>query len=345
MRRVRPLESRPVFRLEVPAVAGSRSLVGATSLELESGALATSGCLACTDEPCRRFATDEVKRAARVETPAAPDEAVCPVDALSRDDDGVMVVDAAPCFGCGLCAVRCPVGAIWIKEEVGAAVVERPGSHYKSEYLDESIFAELRTKLKQCLNAEAPPFADASIVSKQVEWAEAALGDQLGQRAFRLMVRNAFLLSGSASRLKIQGDNNAFAELVVDDGAWLAVVEIEPGGDLLDALRRALAGSAISISRCGADPSELLQAIVVSRLPNYRVDYYEVVRNFQTRLGVVTCTIPLAVLLLGIRSGGLGVAELIEAACDKLGDGSVDGLEAKFGSIGDAVAAGLAPAK
>ncbi len=46
---------------------------------------------------------------------SAPCMAVCPVDALSRDDDlGRVVIDYDLCIGCKLCVAACPFGGMGI---------------------------------------------------------------------------------------------------------------------------------------------------------------------------------------------------------------------------------------
>lgn len=51
--------------------------------------------------------------------PACADS--CPERAISRDEDGVMVVDAGKCNGCGECVAACPYGAIIIDDATGLA--------------------------------------------------------------------------------------------------------------------------------------------------------------------------------------------------------------------------------
>jgi len=48
---------------------------------------------------------------------------VCPVKAISRDDEaGAVVVDVDLCIGCRMCTVVCPVGAISINYASGKAI-------------------------------------------------------------------------------------------------------------------------------------------------------------------------------------------------------------------------------
>ena len=55
--------------------------------------------------------------------PSDPSRDVCPTDAINWDAAGEMpTIEAESCIGCGLCAVRCPYGAISLSPD-GIAVV------------------------------------------------------------------------------------------------------------------------------------------------------------------------------------------------------------------------------
>jgi carbon-monoxide dehydrogenase iron sulfur subunit len=49
-------------------------------------------------------------------------EAVCPARAISRNNDGVLIVDESKCVGCRLCEIACPVGAITVNPEKHVAL-------------------------------------------------------------------------------------------------------------------------------------------------------------------------------------------------------------------------------
>lgn len=42
--------------------------------------------------------------------------AVCPTQAVHRDEDDAVRVAPMKCIGCGLCSIACPFGAIWLDE-------------------------------------------------------------------------------------------------------------------------------------------------------------------------------------------------------------------------------------
>jgi Fe-S-cluster-containing dehydrogenase component len=43
----------------------------------------------------------------------------CPVKALKKRNDGIVIVDTTLCNGCKLCIETCPIKAIWFNEESG----------------------------------------------------------------------------------------------------------------------------------------------------------------------------------------------------------------------------------
>ena len=63
-------------------------------------------CMQCADSPCT---------------------GVCPVSATYRTDDGIVLVDARRCIGCGYCVVACPYGARYLVPAAETAPNDTPG--------------------------------------------------------------------------------------------------------------------------------------------------------------------------------------------------------------------------
>lgn len=322
-------------------------MLGPTTVNDARGDAFKSGCIACPDEPCLQFSPDEVDKEARIVSATDLDRSVCPTGAIGRRGDGLVEVDPSSCIGCGLCVVRCPVGAIWIDEEVASARVEQLDfASFDQVELAPEEFLERRRIIAEALQPESAPFKRADIVASQVDWATPLIQRSDGQHILRLLARNTFLIAAAASRLKRVGDNNAICELLVDiDDGPLLLIEVEPSGETLDAMRRALAGCAIAIARQGVGPEELAAALVVSRLPNKRVDYYAVVDDIRSRLGIETYTVPLALALLVIRSGGAASPKRLMAFGPVSDKKALVTIEGQYGSIGDPIRAGIAPPK
>lgn len=289
----------PTFK---PESGGQRGLFFPGEYAIPKGQ-AASACLACIDTPCRTFTQRDVSAPVAIDTPVYPDLTVCPVDALTiLGGSGIPTVDEALCVGCGICVARCPVGAIHLDPDSAVAVISEPTSEYELQELTFNEFISEREVLARAIRSEDAPYADAGRVRNQIRRINEHLVRGNEQRTFRLLARNGFLTLGYAARLKNPGDNNAFAELVVGEGENVILLEIETGGDTLDAFRRSMSGVAVARSRYGVSPEQIAAGVVLDRLPNERVDYYEAVKNAAARIGVELRSLPVAALLLGIRS-------------------------------------------
>lgn len=266
-----------------------------------------SPCWLCADAPCAKFAQEEVGRPLPIEAPLNPDSSVCPTDALSIGVGGLPVVDQQVCIGCGLCVIRCPVGAIHLDKRSAVAVVSGPATGKSTSPVE---FELERALAENSLDPESAPFLDADLASVQVE---RTMHIQLGPRpaaALRRLVRNAFLLDGAPTRMSNPGDNSAWAEVAtaamdrIHARATVGAVQIEAGSLSLDAHRRLLAGTAVAISRWGVSKADLVPIIVVVAQPNLRTDYYRILSDVRKYLDMRIRTVPLAVLYLGIRDRG-----------------------------------------
>jgi ferredoxin len=264
---------------------------------------------------------------------------------MALGEDGVPIIDELACVGCGLCVARCPVGAISLEPDTGLADIEDDdqGAFVSAPY-EPSAFAAHRNRIASLLIPEEVPYSDAQLVQVQIDRLSAFAVPVALQRVYRLLARNAFLSLGLSARLKNPGDNNAFAELAIGSEATLVLVEVEPNGDVLDAFRRVISGVAVVRNRYKVGEADVIPCVVMDRLPNVRVDYYEAVKNARDRIGVSVRSLPAASLLLGIRSSDHRLLQLIRelAVLDSLRPSMEDQASALWGPVHGA---GLSPAK
>lgn len=87
-------------------VVGDRSVLSLSAgLKRPGEEQFPSACLRCPDEPCRSFSTEAVGLWNSIKY-------VCPVDAIQAPASVTGPDITSACVACGLCAMRCPVGAI-----------------------------------------------------------------------------------------------------------------------------------------------------------------------------------------------------------------------------------------
>jgi len=75
----------------------------------------------------------------------------CPMEALTRDGDGGIRLDAARCIGCGLCVTTCPSGSLTLVRKPEAEQREVPAT-FRQTYVE---MAKRRGKLKPAKLAKA----------------------------------------------------------------------------------------------------------------------------------------------------------------------------------------------
>lgn len=94
-----------------------------TLVEFDNGKKIFSSCIGCHDTPCMTFSETEVTPSNFSNFPADRNTDVCATGAISLQN-GYMppIIDSNKCILCGVCAARCPVGAISINPNTGAAI-------------------------------------------------------------------------------------------------------------------------------------------------------------------------------------------------------------------------------
>ncbi len=113
----------------------------AAGKDVESAFFMPRLCMQCANSPCT---------------------GVCPVGATYRTEDGVILVDARRCIGCGYCVVACPYGARYIVPAGDRAPNDTPGVADKCTWCYHRIS---RNQLPACVEVcpvGARRFGDAS---------------------------------------------------------------------------------------------------------------------------------------------------------------------------------------
>lgn len=269
---------------------GQAVLVDSRDTEIDSS------CVNCFDSPCLAFSSAEVSREGIVASPVDPRTDVCPFAAISRSD-GRIRIDESRCVGCAVCIPRCPVGAIYWKSRLVDVHVVGKGTDYRAFAENDADFRHHVSSIQELLQAESPTF-NRSRYSNAVSALLVASGSRTGPDLIRNYVRSVSLLRGGPARLKIVGDNSAWAELALFHNDLIFPTELEAGGDCLDAARRLLSGCAQLIHRYNVAREVIIPIVVVANMPNQRSDYYQIVRDVNLEIGIKIRTVPLAVVAL-----------------------------------------------
>lgn len=237
-------------------------------------------CLRCPDEPCVRFSADESGGGTTIP--------VCPTDAIhgARSAEGPSISEA--CIACGLCVIRCPVGALHLTDE-GVRVVAPDESHTEPATSD-AEFAQGRFD------------AGAIVEWTEDEWEESirSLSEAAaarGQNAFYPLVAHLFTAAGHPAWRPARGDTSNRIDLILANDEDSLPVEIKSGGETpiinVKSVQQALENRVVLDQRTffPADPASATLVVGVAYPPT-RSDVTELVADiaaaFDVNIGLVS---------------------------------------------------------
>jgi Fe-S-cluster-containing hydrogenase component 2 len=274
-----------------PVVVDYRDGHQRPTVQLRDGKHGAGSCLGCYNSPCMRLNSSEQVMPKELDSyPGNPDLNVCPTDAILWNENLIsplVVVDK--CIGCGLCAARCPYGAISLMYS-GCAVVH-------DDDPDSLTTAAIETKphIPQIATAHRGALGRIETPSLR-RFPESVL--RLPDGAKSLLVRNLLIQVGFSCRIRRQGDTNMRIDAAgsLDDGR-IAVIEIELSNCVLESPRALLEDLAVLHGRYKIDIARVDPVSVILSLPNVRSEYYQVIDDIHKILGVRCRTITIGALL------------------------------------------------
>ena len=257
---------------------------------------AKSSCLGCINPHCLWFSEEEISCSKVENFPGDKTTDVCPVQAIKWDFDKERpVIDSRKCINCGLCASRCPVGAIYFNRKIvinyedSNAVKCLPASDENAKAQREQLSKLQHVKRGGVLIQESDPLL------------EQIYGDLLNIRSndHNTVVRNLLIGLGCNCSMRRIGDVYTRMDAVYSTvSESFGAVEVEFGRDTLDASRGILDDIAVLHTRYGI-PKETNDAVVVClQLPNARQGYWQVIRDIRIVEGLRINTVTVGALLL-----------------------------------------------
>jgi hypothetical protein len=165
------------------------------------------------------------------------------------------------------------------------------------------------TSIREARSAELrwdQPQVDALVPSFAIridDW----LAHDMNESTARGFARAALSVEGLDPQLAIVGDNGPWPEATALVGGHLLLLEITPGIDLLDPLRRLIVAYAHvtqRLARSGLDSLKVSLAVVSGGVPNRRTDSYRLVQDIEGYLGIDTHLLPAGALALMLTRPG-----------------------------------------
>ena len=242
------------------------------------------------------FDEKEIVSASLPDFPADKNPSVCPSGAITRSNGGSPVIDSESCMLCGVCASRCPVGAI--KMDPHACVNDAASPAFATTEDDSEADAVLKMlsgiPRKGAFLSESDTVVDELIDRLSSAWSKT------GDRFPDYLARSLLVATGCGAAMRRKGD--VFARMDIVLGApWpeFGCAEAEFGDvAVLDAPRDLLDDLAVSVGRHSKNIKNITALVVTDVLPNRRSEYWRIIQDIKNVLGVRIGTVTVLSLCL-----------------------------------------------
>lgn len=270
-------------------------------VSFSDGSKSASSCLRCVPAPCMTYNDLEVVSSSLPDFPADRNPSVCPTGAISRENYAAPTIFPDACMFCGVCASRCPVGAIRMGPYAVVDDTRRdafPETDDPTEF--QAALSAFRSipKTGQFLR-ESDVLVDRMRSKLLAAWA--GVGDRFPDH----LARNLLIAAGAGAAMRRKGDNAIRIDIVLG-APWptFGCAEAEFGDvAMLDAPRDLMDDIAVCVGRFGKNKDSLVALVITDVLPNRRSEYWRIIQDIREVLGVRIGTVTVLALCLLIWNG------------------------------------------
>lgn len=247
-------------------------------IQLSNGEHIQSACLNCTKKTCLSF--DESHQSNIVDVVFSSD--VCPTNALYLDEYEQIAVDEINCIGCGLCATRCPTGAIYLSNE--KAIIHRDSKHLTIGKLPDKID----------MNYTGYLVSNIEIITSKII-------NEINKRSkanfiVNNFIKSCFMVFGFKVIKPRIGDVNLRMDLILETEQDLLIVEVDNLGSP-DTVRDIIDDVAIFCNKYDRKLEEISGLSCLLEFPNKRSEYYELITDTMNVLKLNIYSLSVGVLL------------------------------------------------
>ena len=265
-----------------------------TLVHFAEGKSSTTTCLRCPDTPCMVLREEEIECSSLSAFPTDKTPDLCAAGAMSvRLEVGVPTIDADRCIACGICANRCPTGAIYLDTVTGANVVSASSAAFVEPANDpQPAFEATSAKFWAARHMGILAQESDSLLDRSVEKMKLARSNT-GDRFPVLHVRNLLAALGQGAAMRRKGNNHMRMDVLLGPpGIARGVAEVEFGQNAaLDAPRDVLDALAVLKSRYEWLLEDTAPFVITDELPNKRSEYWEIVKKIREVIGIRVGTI------------------------------------------------------
>lgn len=273
---------------------------GAT-IKLADGSQCPGSCLRCPDSPCINYNPAEFTISEFNDFPGDQDNKVCPTMAITWPiDSPAPLVDSSLCISCGICARRCPFGAISISSEKGAVINDAPNDYFKfsQNVIDPMEITKNSSLFNLATRRGILQMVSRTTIQKLYDTISSAMVN-CGPQFPNHLSRNLLLALGMPCSMRRRGDVNIRMDIIFGFSKCLGTAEVEFAQEAsLDSPRNILDNSAVLSSRYKRNIEDIAKLIVLLNLPNQRSEYWQIIEDIHSVLKAKIGTITVGALVI-----------------------------------------------
>jgi len=257
-------------------------------------------CLSCMFPNCMKYRDDEIEACSKIfkDFPIDANNFVCPTGALTWEkNETYPEINKDLCISCGLCASRCPIGAIYL-DKAGAAIstvskiVKIVQANVDNIKIHETLLNALQkvkhigVMIEESETLFSEIYNKMSIIKTEAQFPN-------------ILTRNLLIQTGNRCFIRRRGDVYLRIDALMELSNEMAgIIEIEFNKDSLESPRAILDDIAVLISRYGIEPSSIIPFIVSFEFPNIRTEYWRVIKDINNILKIKINSLSIGALML-----------------------------------------------
>lgn len=263
-----------------------------------SGNKVFSKCVGCKNHPCCAFSDKELN-INKFSIPVDLNTNVCSTDAISINKDGSISIESNKCIGCGLCVLRCPLGAICFENNIASVdsydtVISNPSK------IDELKKEQLLLDIEKAKKTGTVLAVNKSTFDNFYEkFSKASAQFQIAD----LLVRNLFIQLGCIYGIRRRGDVINRIDGILFKNNETVLNEVELSEDVLESPRAVLDDIAIYKYKFSKNDNKTSGLITLAHLPNSRAELWRVIEDIQKVLHVKIDVVSIGTLLCLVWNG------------------------------------------
>lgn len=258
-----------------------------------------SACINCHQPRCLYYYDDEYSCDDFENYAERQDDRVCAFDAITWDnDEQAIVIEYDSCIGCGLCASRCPFGALYFESGKMRVNLDRDDKPFELVYSVEYAPSYQEKCLDKIRELPTENKNDEEALER-IRYVYQRLSEvRASHESALLLCRNMMIEMGYHCALRRTGVSSTRMDAVYSGDDIAGAIEIEFQNDSLSVARNLLDDIAMMQVRNGLPSSQNTPLALCACIPNTRQGYYQVCDDIYNVLGIRIRTLTIAALLL-----------------------------------------------